>query len=441
MKKYLVICAVIILILVSCTKPKEEPGVVKIETSDSLLFLNGEKIGHLGMESGLFQFTIPALAKKLDSVSEVVYALEDSLNTEIDRKCMLTMRDEQPYIDMVKIVATCFGNRFTFVQLVPLNQLTSSDLVICQPEHPLGLTHQIYLTPSGIWITVPYEQCFLKPVDRPKGRNIIVASAKKAANSHPNVAAKFIPLQDSKYDWSRFEAEMELITTQLVKFGYTFGRHFTLAADAGMSCGEIRKAGRIIQKTIPNLNMQAVSKASIIDIGFPAFRGRIPLPNNQFISADSFSVSIGLIADSNVQESYFTVKDTTRFSLLGLDNLLVSALRNKDHELLKSLLGFDVDVNAYPALYFPDDENWRGYTPLMMAIEMSDTTSIRLLMNQGADTKKPSRQYEQKSTAWVKATAGTHTPVFKGMITTPLRLAKEIKNQDVIRLITEMMKK
>lgn len=440
MKNLLLIIIGMPLIIGACSKTEQNPGIVRIDTKDSLIFMDGKPIGHLGYESGVFQFDIPGLAKRLDSIDRALTKMEDTGRVRYDRMCLLTMRDEQPFIDLFRIGLTCFRSGFTYVQLQPLNQLAASELTLCLPDQPIGLRHHIYITAKGIWITLPYELCLWGPLAVPSGNNVTVPRARKTISPYPDVAAVFIPLQNNKQDWNRFEAELAQITEQLSRIGYTFGRHFSVSAQADLSCSDIRRIGRIIQKTLPKLKLQTLKTASFVNMTVPPYKGRIALPDNQFISADSFSVGIGLITDTLVDSAYFRTVDTTRFGLLGLDNLLVTALWYKDHALLESLSGMETDLNRYPALHFHDDAEWRGYTPLMLAIMQGDTFAIRHLLDKGADIHTPSRKYQQNI-----FTPGTNykdtKPVEKGSIKKPIQLAKEMNIPEIIKLLNARMKK
>lgn len=442
MKNTAVILLMMFVGLNSCGKEAGQSGIVRIDAVDSLLYVNDEPAGHLGLISGEFQFTLPELSYKLDSLDALWRRQEDTSGMEFDRKCLLTMRDEQPFIDLMKIVNASFQRNFPYVQLVPRNQLTSSDLTICLPERPVGLTHHIYLTAKGIWIAVPFDLCHWGTMDMPKGKKRYATSLVRTIGLVPNVAAKFIPLQDGRHDWNRLEAELELITNQLGKIHYTFGRHFKLYAESDIPCGDLRKTGRIIQKTIPKPDVRVIHQASLVDISLPAFRGRIPLGDKNSIGADSFSVNIGMITDTSLQENVFNVVDTTRFSLLGLENLLIAAIWHGDHELMKSVIGFEPDIlNGYPALHYPDNGDWRGFTPLMLAVDRNDTGVARILLDLGADIKKPSRTYKGQPPMIDLFDTKAKAPVEKGKILTPLQLATEKQNQSMQMFLKVRMKK
>ncbi|MBX7152229.1 ankyrin repeat domain-containing protein [bacterium] len=489
MKLFLFV-AFISLCLLSCSKKQEELFTVRIAIGDSAMtWSDGKMIMNLDSLPGSWE--IPALSDSLGYVQAARNDSEYYSGRTYSSRLIVDVRKNVASQLLVMMVYNTLRNQFNETRLLwtlPDHRVLEIPVLAMQGY---GLNHQVNITPTDIWMAtylhpvyeappdlppddpIPYslekplEEQKEKTIDQKQAKQLTAKRAHRARAqavaatrpssfgrvSHPIKIARV----DGQLNIAEFRTKLAWLTAELGKIGYVKGRHFNISVNDQVPASEFFEVAEAIIGSIPNET--PLQKAAIWDMAPPpppqAPGGAFRYLNGLTASFRDFSISIGRNIISEVREDSSGADGSPNHDLLCIGGLLYTAIEDSNMSRTQLILDYGMDVNSYAfdglevqRGQYDDEEvkgqerrqDWHGYTPLLLAVSKNQADVVRFLIRHNADVNRPSKTYTYKWGGIVVAndnfTWKTNTST-EGRIISPLKLALEKKNEEIVKILQE----
>lgn len=446
----------------------------------------------MNLDSLPASWTIPALSDSLGNVQAVKQDSEYYSGRTYSSRLIVDVRNNVASKLLIMMAYNALKNQFNetrFMWTLPDRRVLEIPVLAMQGY---GLNHQVSLGSTGIWLAtyqqpiydappelppddpIPYslenpleeaKEQKEKTVDQKKAKELAAKRAQKArarvtmAARRPSFDRVSHPVKmeriDGKLNIAEFKTKLAWLTAELGKIGYVKGRHFYISVNDQVPASEFFEVAEAIIESIPQ--EPSLQKAAIWDVAPPAAPqvpgGAFRYLNGLTASFRDFSISIGRNISEDRQDSA-GVDGLPNHDLLCIGGLLYTAIEDSNLSRIRLLLDYGMDVNSYPFEGFEirhsryDEtlegqerrEDWHGYTPLLLAVSRNQADVVRFLIRHNADVNRTSKTYtykwgeiESKDNQFYWATK-TATG---GRIISPLKLALEKKNEEVVKILQE----
>lgn len=478
--RYLYVCIFAGFMIGSCSK-KDELFTVRITVNDSVMtYSNGSVIESVPDLLSSSSFTIPSLA---DTLERIRYAIADSeyhANVMYPSRLIVNMRAELPSRFLLMICVTAIRyqcGETRFVRTLEDGRQIELPIIAAQDY---GIRHAIEIRPDGIGLSTlqniiypapPYESFDAgriayslegpgelqeqdvtkpkKPMSRAERAEAAVARVRRRVWRRPK-AQILIPKTYGKHDLTGLRDELKWMNGEFKVLGVTDGRHFSIFVSDSTPLSEFFDVAQAIIESFPV--DEKIQRAALWDVAPPPIPrvgdGHIRYHTGWAARFDEFSLSMGGLLDS--YDSTGVPDARLKQKLLCLGGVLYRAIEDSSVGMLDQVLRYDVDMNGYvfdgmeggsdeqhPGA--EGDEDWHGYTPLLLAVSMNRPGIVRHLISKGADVNKASRIYTfSASEFYTKLTSGQLSHDYKGgRVISPIKLARENGFEEIAEILIE----
>lgn len=424
MRYFVTLC--IVLVALSCG-PAETPKdffTATVSTRDSSLCLDGVPMARIA--EVLEQKGFYGIEFLRDSLEIMYKLMEDSAHvSEVDHqgRLRILLSYDAPVRLAMQVFASGYRAGFRDIRIV------ADDGVLGVREIPVGLNyhsglkHYLVVDTTGLRLYTEFRTSPPAEGATPgREAGLLVRLGRMPTSRALLIRGGLHPLK----------RELEWMTGELEKINFSGGRFFTILCSPDARVRDFMEISSVVIESMSK--PAAATKAALFDVAYPPPtmpRGEFRYFNGYTASFEKFSIAMGLAHS----EAGDTALDAgSRQDLLGLPCILYSAIE-QDNEVRVAKIsesGFGLDRHCF--LEFNTNDEWNGYTPLLLAIHFDRPNLVALLLNAGVDGQKRSRKFKVKIPSLLGELSGDREE-WRGREISPMQLAKEKKNDAVIRLL------
>lgn len=416
----------IVVFALSCG-PTEKPKdffTATVSTKDSLLLLDDVPMHRIA--EVLEQERLSGIEFLRDSLEIMYKSMEDSAGVSgLDRqgRLRILLSNDAPLRLAIQVFASGYRAGFRDIRIVAEDSVRGSMEIPVGPNHHSGLKHYVSMDTSGLRLYTEFRTSPPAEGPTPDRQAGLLVRLGQLPTSRPLLIRGGLQPLKKELDW---------MTGELEKIGFSGGRFFSILCDPDARVRDFVEISSVVIESMSK--PAAVTTAALFDVAYPPPtmpQGEFRYFNGYSASFEKFSIGMGL-ASSDVGDTILDVDG--RHDLLGLPCILYSAIEQDNEARLARLCEIGFDVNRACFLEFKTNEEWNGYTPLMMAIHFDRPKLVALLLNAGADVQKRSKKFKVKIPSLLGELSKTREE-WRGREISPIRLAKERKSDAVIRLL------
>ncbi|MBX7151920.1 ankyrin repeat domain-containing protein [bacterium] len=411
-----------------CSQPPKDRFSVTVTTNDSLILFDGQPIARIQDEIEEVSYVMSTLSDTLDKLKQEMVDSAEHSNKNFYGRLFVEMPPQLSYKLVFKII---FSSQFAHFGEIRLRGTLKNGSRIEIPvisDQGIGLLHRIIITPKGALLSVsnrwaPPAECRASLNNESAGSTFEVIAPGENEGWSPSI---FVPVSD---DLKELKEELDWIQYELMKIGFSGGRHFLIQCTEDVSYGTLFSVAATIIESIKQSSQ--AEKNTLVDTLRPMLE-----PNGSVFryyngltrSYDDFSIRTWLLKDG-MQDT--VVNSESRYLLLGFPNILRAAIEGGNTVRIQKLKEYGYDLNQYAFLNFSVNAAWRGFTPLLLAIQCNEPEIVKTLIASGADLNKRSVQFKEIITD-LKA---KRSPTMIGRVVSPLALANEKGNKEIVELL------
>ncbi len=433
--KKLIFCLTIaFLIVTGCSLPPKNPYDVMISADSVSIYLDGHEMEEVD-DIRKYELRIASIVDTLQTLIGQVDSIKKA-GRDTFARVKIELPDDAQFALVKKLFYTARYAGFQDIRFVGRSNKTTTEVPVFRAaEGGPGLNYSIFVHSRGISLTT-FQSPLLKPVES----RLLPARMRNQDNTvHESQLdlvppAIFIPNTEGSAV-TGLKKELDWMSGELAKVNYQGGRHFRIVCEDSVPyhkffsvCTTLMESVLSPNKTLDKMNFEK-----------PAQKGCFRYANGQTLSFDEFSMSVKPY-DFNV--NYDTAPDVprpSRHELLGLPAILFNAIDSGKVEQIKTIAEYGFDLNSYAFLQFRHiTRDWRSFTPLLLAIDLERREVVKVLLESGADKDKRSTEFKVL-TVHHDYSGGKVRDVVEyktqGRVVTPIQLAKEKKNAEIIKLL------
>ncbi|NUM82358.1 hypothetical protein HUU42_16300 [bacterium] len=424
-----------VILFCACSQPLKDRFSVTVTANDSLLFFNNAPIARIDDELQKTQtYLIQSLVDSLDRLADEMNDSARYSGKDFYGRMRVALPPSMPYSMVLKLAYTARTAGFNETKLCGTLKDRKADIEVpIVYDEAAGLQHVITLVAGRILFKT--ELRFW-----PYAESVASSEEKDEFQNEKHYAKPLVRVGRSVYSHSLFIAdevelrkELNWVSGELTKIGFNGGRHFLIQCRPDTPYEEFLSIAATIIESLPQRSQ--LQKASLVDMSPPP---PPPLPDGVFhyynglaLSYDDFSIGLGLSSDEAVDT--MNLSKEARMELLGLPNILFSAIKTGNVDRIRQLKVYGYNLGGHPFSKFADNEEWKGYTPLLLSIESSNADVVQALIESGASVNETSIQFKENITGLLLI--GKRSSKMIGRIIAPLALANEKGNKEIIELL------